>query len=113
MNGKANLEHTLSTGILDPLPDPEKFKEFAAFADKSGRFYASNFSKAFWHFWERPNEYNKDKKLPMEGADLALVWGGMLDIWGHETGGLAGCWKGKYLTVEDLRGHFLEGRYPS
>lgn len=104
------LEHTLSTGIRDPQPSAEKFAEFSGFADAEGRFFSEQLSAAFWHYRRHPNDLNRDKKLPLDGGDLLLVWAATLQLWGRSDG-RPGC--GKYLTVEDLRGLWLEGRYPS
>jgi len=104
-----DLEHTFSTGIRDPKVDPDKFEEFAKFANKDGRFYSQQLSEALWHFSKHFNDENPNAASSVRGGDLAFIWAATLDMFGRDDGK---CCTGKYLTVEDLRRHFLEGRYP-
>jgi hypothetical protein len=105
MDGNARAEHTVSTGARDPGPNATAFEKLASFADEAGRMYAAQATNMVNHFTKNPNDRNP-QGLP--GGVLG-AYGLLVTAFGRDEQGDG---KGPYMTVDDLRGMYLEGKYP-
>ena len=93
------IDHTGSTGIRDPEVNPGKLSELLAFGE-NGRMYRKHFAKAVSHFGrDDPGR----KGMIVQTAEVTAL----LEVFGRtdERGR-------RYLTDEDVRRIWLEGRYP-
>ena len=95
----SKIDHTGSTGIRDPKVDPEKLPDLLAFGE-DGRMYRRHFAKAVSHFGRQDPGI---KGTVVQTAEVTAL----LEVFGRkdEDGE-------RYLTEEDVRGLWLEGRYP-
>jgi hypothetical protein len=95
----SGLDHTGSTGIRDPKVDASQLPALLEFA-RDGRMYHEDFAAAARHFG-----------LVDPGAKGALVetieLTALVEVFGREDDGGE-----RYLTTDDVRRVWLEGRYP-
>jgi hypothetical protein len=77
----------------------------AELADEAGRMYAAQATNMVNHFTKNPNDRNP-QGLP--GGVLG-AYGLLVTAFGRDEQGDG---KGPYMTVDDLRGMYLEGKYP-
>lgn len=95
----SSIDHTGSTGIRDPEVDPSKLPELLGFGE-NGRMYRKHFASAASHFGALDPGAKGSLVETIEMTALLEVFGRV-----DEDGE-------RYLTDEDVRGLWLEGRYP-
>jgi len=93
------LDHSGSTGVRDPDIDLDKLEELVGFAE-DGRMYSKHFAAATSHFRKDDPGFTGTVQESMELTTLVEVYGRP-----DEDGD-------RYLTVDDVRGLWAEGRYP-
>ena len=130
-------EHPISTGVAELPTHDERaaaFLDLATFADADGRFYAKQVAQMVAYY--RANPFNSNRKAsapcPCYSCSRWCRCAAVIPIWFFPGIGFLGTWaflmaamgrtdgKGccgglfrKYLTIEDARGLYLEGRYPA
>jgi len=127
---KTVAEHPISSGVMEVSKEerPQKFEELASFADANGRIYALQVARIVSYYRQHPFDVNRKATLPLpcyptigvpmpgflKGFAFLGTLAGILGIMGRSDtwiGKMTGT--GTYVTVEDLRGLYLEGRYPA
>ena len=97
----SNIDHTGSTGIRDPKVDPEKLDRFLSFGT-NGRLYADNLTDAAAHFNSIDPGFKGTTIQTLELSALLQAFGRADPDRGGE----------RYLTNDDIKGLWLEGKYP-
>jgi len=95
----SKIDHTGSTGIRDPKVDPSKLPDLLQFGE-NGRMYRKHFARAASHFGQVDPGVKGSVVETIEMTALLEVFG-RVDADGD-----------RYLTDDDIRGLWLEGRYP-
>ena len=133
MDGNIN-EHPVSSGIMEVETREErvaKFEELASFATDDGRIYALQAARIVAHYRAHPHDINRQASVPipccpkskvgmpanyafMRGFAFLGTFAGIIGCMGRTDGSgfLSRAFFSKYVTVEDLRGLYLDGRYP-
>jgi hypothetical protein len=97
----SKFEHATSTGMRDPLPDPEKWEEFAAFA-KDDEFGVPEIVEACKHFDK--TEHSNDVHEDNHGSAMA-VFPLFLQVF-------TGFVEGAKMSVATLRALVMESVFP-
>jgi hypothetical protein len=96
----SSLDHNGSTGIRDPEVSPEKLEDALLKFSENGRMYAEHFAAAA----------NQAKLLDpgFKGSIIQTVeFTALLEVFGRVDDS-----KKRYLTVDDVKGLWIDGRYP-
>ncbi len=96
----SSLDHTGSTGILDPKVDPKKLESWLLNFGENGRMYVEHFAAA-------ANEGEKHDPGIKGTLVQTLDFAALLELFGRvdESGK-------RYLTDEDVRGMWIDGKFP-
>lgn len=96
----SKLNHTGSTGIRDQRVSPELLEDALLRFSEEGRLYAEHFAAAA--------NYGAERDPGLKGTILQTIeFRALLEVFGrldeHQQ---------RYLTIEDVKGLWLEGRFP-
>lgn len=97
---ESNLDHTGSTGIRDPEVTPEELDEALLRFSEGGRMYLSSFAAVAAHACSKDPGLKGTMIQNVELSALVEVFG-RVDEKGR-----------RYLTVEDVKGLWIDGKYP-
>lgn len=96
----SSLDHSGSTGIRDPDVDPEKLESALLQFSENGRMYAENFAAAA----NRANLQDPGfKGTILQTVELTAL----LEVFGRVDES-----NKRYLTVDDVKGLWMDGKYP-
>jgi hypothetical protein len=96
----SNIDHSGSTGIRDPKVDPEKLESALLKFSENGRMYSEHFAAAA----------NQARSLDpgLKGTVTQTVeFTALLEVFGRLDED-----KKRYLTVDDVKGLWIDGKYP-
>jgi hypothetical protein len=97
---ESNLNHSGSTGIRDPKVDPEKLENSLLKFAENGRMYSEHFAAAA----------NQARALDpgLKGTvTQTLEFTALLEVFGRLDEN-----EKRYLTVDDVKGLWIDGKYP-
>jgi hypothetical protein len=97
---ESTLDHTGSTGIRDPKVDPDKLGSALLDSSENGRMYAEHFAAAANHA--------QLQDPGVKGTIIqALEFSALLEVFGRVDES-----KKRYLTVDDVKGLWIDGKFP-
>lgn len=97
----SSLDHSGSTGIRDPEVNPEMLEASLLKFSEDGRMYAK-------HFAEAANQAQKRDPGIKGTITQTVEFTALLEVFGREDES-----KGRYLTVEDVKSLWIDGKFPS
>lgn len=97
---ESTLDHTGSTGIRDPEVNANKLESALLDFSKNGRMYAENFAAAANHAQLQDPGFKGTIIQTLEFTALLEVFGRVDEN------------KKRYLTVDDVKGLWIDGKFP-
>jgi hypothetical protein len=96
----SKLDHSGSTGIRDPEINPEKLENALLKFSENGRMYAEHFAAAANHA--------KLQDPGFKGATIQILeFSALLEVFGRVDES-----EKRYLTVDDVKGLWIDGKFP-
>jgi hypothetical protein len=96
----SKLDHSGSTGIRDPEVNPEKLENALLKFGENGRMYAEHFAAAANHA--------KLQDPGFKGATIQILeFSALLEVFGRVDES-----EKRYLTVDDVKGLWIDGKFP-
>jgi hypothetical protein len=96
----STLDHSGSTGIRDPDVNPEKLESALLKFSENGRMYAEHFAAA-------ANQANRQDPGVKGTLTQTVELTSILEVFGRVDES-----KKRYLTVEDVKGLWIDGKFP-
>ena len=96
----SKLDHTGSTGVRDPKVNPELLESNVLQFSENGRMYAKHFAAVANHARKQDPGL---KGTITQTVELTAL----LEVFGREDES-----KNRYLTVDDVRGLWIDGKFP-
>lgn len=96
----SKLDHSGSTGIRDPEINPEKLESALLRFSENGRMYADHFAAAANYAQQQDPGFKGGMVQTLEFTALLEVFGRVDEA------------KKRYLTVDDVRGLWMDGKFP-
>lgn len=96
----SRLDHAGSTGVRDPKVDPDKLDEALLKFSENGRMYAEHFAAA-------ANQAQKKDPGLVGTAIQTVEFTALLEVFGRVDES-----NKRYVTVDDIRGLWIDGKYP-
>lgn len=97
----SRLDHSGSTGVRDPEINPEKLKNALLRFSEDGRMYAEHFAAAANYAQLQDPGFKGTMIQTLEFTALLEVFGRVDEVK-----------KKRYLTVEDVKGLWMDGKFP-
>ena len=106
IDGNPKIEHGFSSAVRDPGPPSEdNFEVIASYADENGRLNEDEMAEMVQGYISAKNDPNPERQN-FGGIFFKTAFAALIQSFARDDG------KDYYFTVEDLRGLYLEGKYP-